>query len=315
MITAAAVGLGAIAGGYLLLTGSKKPKSVLCVRPGEVAGPLAYVEDGWTEHLGNFHAVSVKVGNGSKAWKVAPGPLLEGAASAGVERWGWSYNYVRNRDQAAREAAAVIEAIELWNLDAYCINCEHHTYGAWGAPTVADVPGNILAFIRAIREGAPGTPIYWNGLGWIKYENSAGQYQQGLTPEIMSLMTGYMPMIYKKGADTAKRRAKTNRTWRKSAAKSAAWGLPFCPMVGTGALTGDGTTSWLWTFDKDGAPGHLSNVAQMQPDVVAFFYGYGSKPQLSVGNAHNPALDVLAELQWQARDGRVASAADMGMTP
>jgi hypothetical protein len=304
------LGLGGIGVGSALLWRSlmgPRPRLILTVRPAQPSG-LGYVEPGWEAGLGDFHAVSVKIADGRDG-NYNAGPLFAGADAGGCRRWSWSFNYLKgggdNYQRTREEAVAAADAAIRWGSELHAVNAEHAAFGISGDPA-PDIAGRCALFADVFLERAPGVKLAWNGLTYTSYMMSNGAWVDGLNASSLARYEFVNPMIYRESSDSAAWRKRQDELWAGARDKCVnTFGKPWGPMTGSGRIAGDGT-AWLWAFDRDGQPGLLSLVQRYQPDYLAFFYGAGSKPQLTQqepGNP-NPPLVQLAPMIHAAYRGQ-----------
>jgi len=308
----ALVGGAALAAGYAIYKGlqTKLPKCILTVRPGEVAGSLAYVEKDWVEYLGNFYGVSCKICDGRSMFTKKPGPLLDGATAAGIQRLGWGFHYCKTPKRAREEAEEVARAVERWGVVEYAWNVEGHFFGCWGKEALpVPVAERATIFAQRFRELLPGVKLVYNGLSYKSYYyDSDGKRRTGIGAAMTAdNFDRYTPMMYHRGRDTVEDRQYWARLLPKSAKKFPnvpEWG----PMTGTGRqkMVGDYLEAYGWFCPKNEQPGLDELAGIFRADAWSFFYGYGSKPMLSKGWAYpngdvgNPPLATVAKRMHDA---------------
>jgi hypothetical protein len=306
------VGGAALGAGAALLGAYRKPRAVLCVWKGSL------MEAGWAPVAARagFEPM-IKVCDGLNVWRHENAGAFDEAHAAGLRPMGWGYHYGETVADAEAEAEAAAEACALWGVHTYAVNAEKQWFGAWGSPPVADPAAAQLAFAARFRELAPGVKLWWNGFGWERYKDSSGTYRDGVTAQSMRAFDAFAPMLYRAGTDTAKLRAKIAESWAKMREKATRWGLPFCPMVGSGRISSEtGHVQGLYLDAPDG-PGLVSLVAANQPDAWCVWYGSGSTGMLTEGNYASPALYRVPPVMRAARRAGASWAGTeaAGLTP
>jgi len=322
LATAALVGVGAGALAYLLAGTGPKPHCVLEVRAAGGDGQ-AYMDPHWDRYLGPFSAVAIKIANGAVAWLSQPEPLVRRARDAGTRVWGWGYHYLSpwrysggsyfrkyasDAEAVDAEAVAAARAATHWQVDAYEANAECYLFGTGcgsgrpPTPKPASPAANAEQFAARFRALAPGIDLIWNGYQFTRYQRVAGgPTEQGFTAATFADYDAYSPMIYPSGPDARWRRDRTAAKWRKSASKADEYGYRsvWGPTTSTGRMSGAKATNW-WLDNPATGPGVISLVAELQPLMVQIFYGAGSSPMLTAGNAANPALVRLVPMLQRA---------------
>lgn len=307
-----AAGLGAGAAAYALM-GRGRPRLLLTIRPG--VGDLG-INWPYYAKAGGYTAC-VKIANGAGAWLSKSAPMVAAAQAGGLPVWGWGYHYLSrwrwsgsagdfvirygsDLESALAEADAAAEACNNFGAKGYLCNAEKYAFGVWSepgygpTPPVTNVAQTVSAFAQRFRERAPAVDLWWNGLTYVSYTDTAGNPRFGLTPDAMAGYDGLMPMLYGSGANTASYRAKRFGKWVKARKKADDLGVDLGAMVGTGHVSpGTGGQAGMYAFDADQAPGLITTVAAMQPAALAFFYGGNSGGMLELGTSVNPSLSRL----------------------
>jgi len=295
----------AAAAGWWAMKQANQPLQVLSVRNARYFASNGDTD--WRRGLGAFDAVATKIADGASVWTSQPPELIDATRAAGAAVWGWGYHYLSPwrgsgnswqrvyssaADSIDAEADAIAAAVQRYSPRVYLLNAEKEAFGRWGAPAAGvknQTPDNIARFLELTRARVPRScRLYWNGLTADKYQDSDGDYgRRGMTPEIVAMLEGAVPMIYAKGPDTSSTRANMAKRWAKSRAKFA--GVPvWGPMTGA-------KTDYLWTYPDGGEPGLAGLVERFKPELVSYFYGPGSRP-ITQGTPAAPALTELGAI-------------------
>lgn len=325
------VGLGVLA--FLVVRGIQtKRRTILVIRNQVYFGKNG--DASWREQLKYFTDVSVKIADGG-SWenftRKYAAPLVAAAREAGVKPMAWAFCYLSpwradgwtpvyydasdgplyqgyyckpgapgytpngcatkwrkfrkaypTAEASARaEALAAVAGMRELGIDTICVNAEAGAFAAtnasksdgyfkvskWPATGPSTKGANINNAMRVyadtIKSEMPHAKIIWNGFS-----------TKSFTPDVVARMDGWLPMRY--GSNIPK-------GW-KSASDRRFPGLPWGVMTGAKA--------------KFFTPDFFEAVTKYKPDMVAFFYGPGSRMDPTVA-----AADFVNALGAEAEQG------------
>lgn len=147
----------------------------------------------WYEHAQPLYGIAAKISDGDTYKKFADQAkqIFQEADQAKIHKYGWSYLYSRNFQEAEKEASVVAQICLDNNLDLFMMNCEKHTFGVWGEPSVPEPDKNILRFVEIFNKRAPNVQLGWNGFSTEKIG-----HRNALTKEVASKFQIWSPMCY-----------------------------------------------------------------------------------------------------------------------
>lgn len=313
------VGLGALA--WFLVSAARRrgTRTILAIRN------KVYFEnngdDDWRAMLGQFDEVSVKIADGG-SWEnfvnKYAAPLVDAIRAAGATPTAWHYTYftpwrtdgyetewkpyksrkygwieARYRkfrrfketaaDSGRHEGLAALEGMKRLGIKTVMINAEYPGFGGINAVTVVqgerykvtnwpnegiDINAAVQAYADTIKAEIPDAELIWNGLSTSK-----------LTPATVAKLDGWLPMRYQT------KTGPIERGWL-SAFNKHFPGLPW------GVMTGAKSPYF--------PPAFYEVVGQYRPDMVAFFYGPGSRLSPTVEAAQ--AIDAMDEARVGEKD-------------
>lgn len=241
---------------------------------------------GWARSAkrAGFDAVSKKVLHGSDPFRPGEaGRVLRAGDSAGLDRHGWGWHYLRDPLEAVEEGQAAGQMSRALGLRAYWVNAEKHWAGVEGQPPTENPPRELQIFADSFRSVAPRVLLIFNGFSWPRTSDG----RPLLTPEALGAFDAFGPMVY------GTTRATIAKKYRARSKRASAVGVGFAPMVGTGRVDSLGRV-WGFAESGPGGSGLLDLVREDPPDFLAFWYGAGSADMLTEGSTANPPLATVA---------------------
>jgi len=243
----------------------------------------------WKQALDGFDALSEKLINGKSKVNSYSKKLenLKLAASMGLAKHAWGYHYCRTIKDATVEARLAAKVCNENNISVYYWNAEKQWAGMWGEPVAAspDPPGAAMQFAYIFKKLAKNTALIANCImGTSRFPD-----------QCIAAYDGYSVMTYGTQPNTIYKR------WLKHKPRAQKMGTPFCPMPSTGRISRKNGRVWGFSNDEKQkgkmVPGILSMAKDpaTKPHWVCFYYGSGSGPIASKGNAANPPLSKTAE--------------------
>jgi len=232
--------------------------------------------DNWHELLGPIDAVSFKVADGDRRFRVdeAEDMVLQLPPGVGVHAWG--FHYCLTKSQAEREAERAATESQKLGATGYHWNAEKHWAGG------SDPSGAAIVFAKRFKELAPDIDLY------------ANCFHRNTTSDMMAWFDFFEPMCYG---------TKPRTISKKIAARMTRKDIPPTKrsvMVGTGRMAGE-KRAWGY-LESPGGHGMVDLVAKHTPQSVNFFRaGNADGEDIMAGpNAMNPALGEQVRAMRQA---------------
>jgi hypothetical protein len=276
------IGGGALAALLLRgMLGKRKPELVI------TSWKESQLPSGWAPaaKAAGFDAVSKKIVHTDSAFRPnEAGRVFAAADAAGLARMGWGWHHIRNPEEAIAEGQAAAAIAKSLGVGTYMVNAEKMWAGVEGEPATPNPPRELSTFVDAFRSVAPGVRLYFNGFSWTKTSDG----RPLLTAEVLRKFDGFAPMNYGTSPKTIAKKFRSRR------ARARELGIDYAPMVGTGRVSNTGQV-WGFANPTGGHPGLLELIAEDPPELVAFWYGAGSKDMLMQGSQANPSLINVAK--------------------
>lgn len=196
--------------------------------------------------------------------------------SLGIPLELWGYHYLRDVAEAAMEGAAAGAMAAGYGAATYTADAEKEWAGTEGEPATLNPEAAALAFIRAFRLAAPGVLLVWQGYSAPK----TGDGRPLTTDRVLQAVDAWSPMMY--GTLDSTIATKT----RDRAKRAAGLGVRFWPLWPSGRTDANGEQ-----WGSVALFGQLA--AELQLERSGHWYGSGSAPMLTEGQAGEPPLLTL----------------------
>jgi hypothetical protein len=240
----------------------------------------------WPILINGFDALSIKVCDGSKAYRKKDAAELTSVADElNMEAHGWGFHYCTSEDTARVEGEVAAGLCEELSLSAYHWNAEKQWAGS------EEPERNAIAFAETFKIHAPDVLLF------------ANCFNAPVTKEMIGFFDYYEPMIYGTRISTISSKF-TKRFGTPSMPKSKR-----CAMVGTGRKnTKNSKQAWgyLNSTGRDDARHGLDRlVPTFKPTYLNFFRaGLVGKEDIMVeANDINPVLSEQIKVIKESLSG------------